>query len=200
MDGATVAVEMGETWVTRASADRLVAHGLGACVGLCLYDAVARLAAMVHIVLPETIPLRSFGASAQKFTPLPGKCADTAVRHAIEQIVQQGARADRLRAAIAGGAQIFSHASGSHHGAATLSRLEIGPRNVEAVRAALEEARIPLVAEDVGGNYGRTVTFWVGSGEIFVRRIGSEEQPLASLGQGTDAPNPPQKEALLIGR
>lgn len=200
MNGATVAVEMGETWVSRTSADRLVAHGLGACVGLCLYDAAARLAAMVHIVLPETILVKPFGASAQQFTPLPGKCADTAVRHAVEQIVQQGARADRLRAAIAGGAQIFSHASGSSHNAATLSRLEIGPRNVQAVRSALEAAQVPLMAEDVGGNYGRTVTFCVGSGDIFVRRIGSAEQPLASLGQWTNAPIAHREEALLIGR
>ena len=199
MSGATVSVEMGETWVSRTGTDRLVAHGLGACVGLCLYDAAAKLAAMVHIVLPETIPLKSFGSAAQKTTPLPGKCADTAVRHAIEQIVRQGARADRLRAAIAGGAQIFTHATGSGHSSPTLSRLEIGPRNVLAVRTALEAERVPLVAEDVGGHCGRTVTFCVGSGELFVRHIGAEEKPLARLGRDAGAaPHP--GEAVLSGQ
>lgn len=191
---------MGETWVSRTSADRLVAHGLGACVGLCLYDAVARLAAMVHVVLPETIPIKSFGTNTQKYTPLPGKCADTAVRHIIEQIVQQGARAERLCAAIAGGSQIFSHGSGAGSGTVTLSRLEIGPRNVQAVRSALEAEGIPLVAADVGGSYGRNLTFCADSGEVFVRRIGSEEQLLASLGQRTDAATSPREEALRLGR
>ncbi len=193
MPGATRAVEMGETWVTRTSTARLVAHGLGACVGLCLYDDAVRLAAMVHIVLPETLPLRSQSPSSPTYTPLPGRCADTAVRHAVEQIVLQGARADRLRAAMAGGARIFSHAAG----AAPLSRLEIGARNVAAVRAALRQARVPLVAADVGGSCGRTVTFCVGTGDVFVRRIGAEEQPLAFLGR-TDASS--QKETAWLGR
>lgn len=37
--------------------------------------------------------------------------------------------------------------------------LDIGGRNVEAIKKALEEYRIPLVAEDVGGNVGRSITY-----------------------------------------
>jgi chemotaxis protein CheD len=200
MSGATVTVEMGETRVSRTSVDRLVAHGLGACIGLCLYDAAARLAAMVHIVLPETIPLKPQSSSAQKIAHLPGKCADTAITHALQQIVEHGAQIERLRAVIAGGAQIFAHATGTGNHSATLSRLEIGPRNVLAVRSALEAERIPLIAEEVGGNYGRNLSFCVGTGEIYVRRIGSEEQLLASLGNGSDASTHRREEALVVGR
>lgn len=199
MAGATQTIEMGETWVSKTGADRLIARGLGACVGICLYDAVARLAAMVHVVLPETLPLKSFGSSPQTLSVLPGKCADTAVRNAINQIVQEGARPERLRAAIAGGAQIFSHASGAVPDSVALSRLEIGPRNIRAVRTALETENVPLVAEDIGGSYGRNLTFCVGSGEVFVRRIGSEEQLLALLGQETNVSTQTTREATAIG-
>lgn len=186
MSGATIAVEMGETWVSSTGTDQLMAHGLGACVSLCLYDPVLRLAAMTHIVLPETISPRATFApttAPRLFEPLPGKCADTAVPHTVEQIVRHGACRTNLRAAIAGGAQIFAHAS-SHTGgssSAVMARLEIGPRNAEAVRTALARLDIPLVAEDVGGHCGRTVTLCVGSGEVLVRRVGSDERRLATL-------------------
>ena len=195
MATAMIAIEMGETRVSRLSMDRLVAHGLGACVGLCLYDATARLAALAHIVLPETLPLK---AGCHQIIPSPGKCADTAVRHLKAQIVEQGARTDRLRAVIAGGSQIFSHASlyGGGPGQAALSRIEIGPRNVLAVRQALTAEGIPLLAEDVGGNYGRHLTLCVGTGHVFVQRIGAEERLLAWLGKPAGAAAP-REEAFL---
>jgi chemotaxis protein CheD len=199
MSGATVSVEMGETRVARGAGERLVAHGLGACVCLCLYDTVARLAAMVHIVLPETVPIKPSGPSAQSHTPPPGRCADTAVRHVIAQMVEMGARLDRLQAAIAGGSQIFSHATGADKASPTLSRLEIGPRNVQAVRAALTTARVPLVAQDVGGSSGRNVTFCVGNGDVHVRRIGADEKLLATIGVAAPTPVLRREEALHAG-
>lgn len=37
--------------------------------------------------------------------------------------------------------------------------MRIGPRNIEAVKMSLEKHRITIVAEDVGGNKGRTIEF-----------------------------------------
>ncbi len=186
---ASVAVEMGEVWVSGAVDERLTAVGLGACVGLCLYDPAVRLGAMAHIVLPQTpFPLPLFRGQPLAFRP--GKCADTAVAYLLAQIVERGARVRHLRAAMAGGAQIFSHslypkpgAGPSAHASASLSRLEIGPRNAEAVREALERAGIPLVAEDMGGTFGRTVALCIRTGDMWVRRIGGEDQKLVSLSQ-----------------
>lgn len=187
MSGASVAVEMGETWVSGTGQDRLVAQGLGACVSLCLYDPFARLAAMAHVVLPETLRptnLRTPATAPCQQAPPPGRCADTAVTHAVGQIVAQGGELGRLRAAIVGGSHIFSHASATpgQQSSVTLSRLEIGPRNTEAIRAALDAVDIPLVAEDVGGHCGRTVTLCVESGDVFVRRVGADERRIGCLG------------------
>ncbi len=190
---ASVAVEMGDVWVSGASDERLTAVGLGACVGLCLYDPAVSLGAMAHIVLPETphpLPLYR----GQTLAVRPGKCADTAVAFLLAEIVARGARVRHLRAAMAGGAQIFSHSAPlkSHGGASsqaapTLSRLEIGPRNAEAVREALRREGIPLAVEDVGGTFGRTVSLCIRTGDFWVRRIGGEELKLASLGQNSRA-------------
>ena len=177
---SVVAVEMGETGVTRASDARLQAHGLGACVGLCLYEAQARLAVLVHVVLPVTLPPSRPGAR-QAVLPPPGKCADTAVAHALAEITRQGGQAARVQAALVGGGQIFTDAA-SDLGAR--SRLEIGQRNVHAVKAELSRARIPVCAEDTGGHYGRTVTLDAATGTVWVRPVGLAERTLVILGQG----------------
>lgn len=37
--------------------------------------------------------------------------------------------------------------------------MRIGPRNVEAVKKELKKNSIPIIAEDTGGNSGRTIEF-----------------------------------------
>ena len=175
----TIAVEMGETRVSNIRGDRLLAFGLGACIGLCVYDPKRSLAALVHIVLPQTLPyaaLKTPGKAAP--TPLLGKCAETAVPHVLSEMYKNGGSAQSIRAAIIGGARIFTSASTS---GAIGSRLEIGPRNIIAVKEALMRAGIPLVAEEVGGRCGRTVTFEVETGRVLVRAIGAEEKLLVDL-------------------
>ncbi|BDI32218.1 chemoreceptor glutamine deamidase CheD [Capsulimonas corticalis] len=182
--GDIIAVEMGETKLTSTRGDRLLAFGLGACIGLCLYDPKRSLAAMVHIVLPQTLPNTSWKSSGKSSEPLLGKCAETAVPHALSEMFKNGASAASIRAAIVGGARIFTSASAN---GVPGSRLEIGPRNIIAVKEALALADIPLVAEEVGGRCGRTVTFEVETGRVLVRAIGAEEKLLVDL-SGVCAP------------
>ncbi len=181
----TITVEMGEIWVSHCPDERLVAVGLGACLGVCLYDPQARVAALAHVVLPQTPPHPTL-FRGQVVPSLPGKCADTAIAALISRSVERGAAAHNLRAALAGGAQIFSPtptpAAPGGGGGASLSRLEIGPRNTVAVRDALAAEGIAVLAEDVGGHCGRTLTLCVRTGEVLVRRIGAHEQTLACLG------------------
>jgi chemotaxis protein CheD len=49
--------------------------------------------------------------------------------------------------------------------------INMGDRNISASRTALEAAGVPLVAEDVGGDYGRSVYFDVASGEVRIVSI-----------------------------
>jgi chemotaxis protein CheD len=76
----------------------------------------------------------------------------------------KGAVAGRLVAKMAGGAQMFAFMGGS-------DTMRIGPRNVEATKQALEYFMIPLVAEDTGGNYGRTVELNSQTGVFIIRSV-----------------------------
>jgi chemotaxis protein CheD len=79
-----------------------------------------------------------------------------------------------LKAAIAGGAQLFQFG--------VSSSLDVGARNVEAVVDALRKAGIPLQAKDVGGSVGRTLRLVSDNGLVVVRTIGGAERELTTLG------------------
>ncbi len=195
---SVVAVEMGETGLTRTADARLQARGLGACVGLCLYEAHTRLAILVHVVLPVTLPRSGAGARAA-IPPPPGKCADTAVAHALGEIARQGGQAARVQAALVGGAHIFTTAASD---LGMRSWLEIGQRNVHAVKEELARAHIALCAEDTGGHFGRTVTLDAATGTVWVRPVGLAERMLVILGPSGPRVGPvahPVPEAALAG-
>ncbi len=177
---SVVAVEMGETGLARTSDTRLQARGLGACVGLCLYESHTRLAVLVHVVLPVTLPPSGLGVRPAT-PPPPGKCADTAVAHALAEIARLGGQPAHVQAALVGGAQIFTDAASDM---GTRSRLEFGLRNVHAVKEELARARIPLCAEDTGGHFGRTVTLEAATGTVWVRPVGLAERMLVILSPG----------------
>ena len=100
----------------------------------------------------------------------PAKFADTGIDLLIEKMVGLGADSKRLQAKIAGGAQMFSFQS------STNDLMRIGDRNVEAVKKKLKELGIPILAEDTGANYGRTIVFFSETGELLVKSVGKPEK------------------------
>src|SRR5690554_1537063 len=116
--------------------------GLGSCVGVALYDPIKKVAGLAHIMLPSSQQARNKSNIA--------KFADTAIVKLVEDMVALGASKSRLVAKLAGGAQMFAFIEGSE-------MLRIGARNVAASREMLKSLNIPIISEDTGGNYGRTV-------------------------------------------
>lgn len=124
--------------------DVLVTYALGSCVGICLYDANARIAGLAHIMLPDS---NLIGGA-----PQPKKFADTCIVELIKAMEAKGAKRIFMKAKIAGGAQMFAAMSNS-------AIANIGERNVVAVKKTLAVLRIPIIAEDTGKDYGRTQYF-----------------------------------------
>ncbi|MGI9859976.1 chemotaxis protein CheD [Moorella naiadis] len=145
-------------WQVLGAPGRLVTLGLGSCVGIALYDSRNRLGGLAHIMLPDSSQFQDRSNRA--------KFADLAIPDLVASLGRQGARPGRLVAKIAGGAQMFT--SGDRH----LSLLNIGQRNAAMVRKTLADLAIPLVAEDTGGNYGRTMIFDLDKGDVLIRTIG----------------------------
>ena len=145
---------------TAKSPDILLTAGLGSCIGICIHDAFLKVGGMAHIMLPTASG--SLGGN-------PAKYADTALKLLLDEIVGLGANKSRLRAKIAGGAQMFSFPGKP-------PVLKIGERNAEAVGLELKKHGIPLLISDVGGSFGRTIYFDVGTGELRIRTINHGEK------------------------
>ncbi len=139
------------------SPDSITTLGLGSCVGVVLWDPTLKLCGMVHVMLPDSTTITNNQNRA--------KFADTGIDELLKRIIEKGGRKERLIAKIAGGAQMFAVNS-------NCSMLQVGQRNVEAVKKKLSQLGIAIKAEDTGENYGRTVIFYPQTGEYLIRAIG----------------------------
>ncbi|MBU5441788.1 chemotaxis protein CheD [Paenibacillus sp. MSJ-34] len=131
--------------------------GLGSCVGLTLYDPAAYIAGMAHIMLPSSDTAREGKMNVAKY-------ADTAIPELLRLMERAGAVRSRLAAKMAGGAQMFAFQSMSE-------TMRIGPRNAETCKSVLQQLAIPLLAEDTGGNYGRTIEMDCETGILHIRSV-----------------------------
>ena len=98
------------------------------------------------------------------------KCADTAIAALLEELQSKGAIRQNMVAKMVGGARMFSCNGDVNTG--------IGAQNIISVKRLLMSERIPLVGEDVGGHYGRSVEFHLDSGKVILRAIGKEEREI----------------------
>lgn len=132
---------------------------LGSCVGVCLYDPVLKIGGMSHIMLP----------SHKDRSPAYKKYADSAIPMMIKEMEERGANRTRIKAKIVGGARMFSMSENSLMG-------EIGNNNVTKVKEVLGDLKIEIVASDTGGNYGRTIDFYLENGMVKIRTLGMQEK------------------------
>jgi chemotaxis protein CheD len=131
--------------------------GLGSCVGVVLYEPLRKVVGLAHIMLPSSLQARN-NLNIAKF-------ADTAIIRLIDDMIRLGAFRSGIIAKLAGGAQMFSFSEASE-------MMRIGARNVAASKEILEQLRIPIIAEDTGGNYGRTIEIFSENGKLIIKTIG----------------------------
>ena len=136
----------------------LITYALGSCIGICLYDPMIKLGALVHIMLP--LNMETGRTNTMKY-------ADTGIRETIRQMEAKGASKARLTAKIAGGAKMFEITGGSFG--------NIGQRNIESVHMVLKREGIRLLKEYVGGTIARTLSFDVSTGEATIRSHGKPD-------------------------
>ncbi len=154
--GEVVKVGMADLNICK-SPDVITTLGLGSCIGIAVYDSVTKVGGLAHIMLPDSTKIKN-NTNIAKF-------ADTGIEELIRRVVAAGASKSRLVAKIAGGAKMFEVSGLSDVG-------NIGARNAEASKAKLKQLGIPLLAEDTGLNYGRTVELHCDTGEFYIKSVG----------------------------
>lgn len=158
-----LSIGLGEMQISADPNTIMICYGLGSCIGISFYDPVRKVGALAHIVLPDSAMARAQDG--------PPKYANTCIPYVLEQMKKKGAIHNRIIVKIAGGAQVLQVAG-------VKNRLDIGSRNIEAVREALKQAGLFLKGEDVGGNFGRTMQFFIESGKNVIKVVGKGEKEI----------------------
>ena len=153
----TVYVIQGEHHVSDQP-DTVMTTVLGSCVAACLYDPVRRIGGMNHFLLPE--PPRSHD---------PGEVdvhyGVYLMEILINEMIKCGARKERMRAHLYGGANLRP------------GMVEIGTANATFARNFLLNENIPLLREALGGKDGRRVEFRPASGKVRCRMLDGQPAP-----------------------
>jgi chemotaxis protein CheD len=76
----------------------------------------------------------------------------------------RGVKRTKLLAKAAGGASMFKRLSSN-------SLMDISSRNIESLRSELKRIGIRLVADDLGGERGRTITFDVATSRLTIKIV-----------------------------
>lgn len=141
---------------------RIMTMALGSCLGIVLYDRVAKVGGLAHVMHPTWKRVKN---NTNK-----GKFVDTAIELMVEKLVERGARPGRIIAKIFGGARMFDIPDSK------TGVIQIGEANITAARKELTDRKIPIKSESVGGRRGKTIIFDVSDGSVLVRDAqGSEE-------------------------
>ncbi len=139
----------------------LVTYALGSCIGVTVFDPVARVGGLLHLMLPQS------SLSPDKAARSPCMFADTGVPLLFTRAYELGARKERMVVCAAGGAEIL----------ADEGHFKIGSRNRTMLRKLFWKNNVLIAAEDTGGTHSRTMSLSLADGLVTVKNK-SEERAL----------------------
>lgn len=155
-----VEIGMAEMHIGR-SPEILITRGLGSCLGITVYDPAKKIGALAHVMLPDITNARI------KHNPY--RFVNSAIDAIVEELKVHGSLTRNMKAKIFGGAHMFSFM-------VTNTILNIGEKNVLMAKQMFARWEIPVLAEDVRGNFGRTIEFYLDTGKVMMRTVSQGEK------------------------
>lgn len=154
-------VNVGIADMLGAQSPEILRTTLGSCIGVVFYAPDKKIGAMAHFMLSKD----PSGKDSQKN---PFKYAETAIPLLIKKMNEMGCNPGEYSVRLFGGASMFKGAQSSF-------LQNIGEQNILTARAILEQSKIPLILEDVGGNDGRTISLYLDDGRVLLKKGGFEK-------------------------
>lgn len=139
--------------------DEIVTYSLGSCIGVALWDPEVKVGALLHFMLPDS------SIDKTKATAKPYMFADTGVPRMFKEIYKHGAKKERLKVYVVGGAQVMDDSG----------MFNIGKRNQMIVQKMFWKNKVTVAKEDLGGSVNRTITLNVGTGAVKLKVSGKGE-------------------------
>ncbi len=159
-EGDKVVVGVADLAVARDASKSIITYALGSCIGVTLYDPIAKVGGMLHFMLPES------SVSIEKAAINPAMFGDVGLPILFNKVLEAGAKRERLIVCAAGGAEVL--ADDGH--------FRIGNRNRTVLRKIFWKLNLLLASDDTGGQHSRTMTIRLSDGQIAIRSQGKESQ------------------------
>lgn len=154
-----VTVGMADLQVSADPAARLVTYALGSCLGIAVYDPVARVGGLLHVMLPLS------EIDRERARDNPALFVDTGVPALFRACYGLGAVKSRVIVKVAGGASAAA--------AGAPDQFQIGKRNMLTLRKLLWKNGVLVRAQDVGGHgISRNMSLAVADGSVTLRSAG----------------------------
>ena len=134
----------------------LTTYSLGSCIGVAIYDPVVKVGGLLHYMLPES---NLDGINAKKN---PYMFGDTGIPLLFKEAYKLGAKKNRLKVIVVGGAQILDQKG----------LFNIGKRNHTILRKLFWKNNVMTDFEDVGDNVNRTLKLEIESGQAWLKAGG----------------------------
>lgn len=154
-DKDAVKILPGEYYVT--TGDKLIVTVLGSCVAVCLRDKFSGVGGMNHFLLPND------GSNQTGLLTESARYGVYAMELLINHLLKLGANRNRLEAKVFGGGNVLRGMTVNN----------VGERNAEFVLDYLHNEGVPIVAQDLLGEFPRKVYFFPETGKVMVRKIKS---------------------------
>jgi chemotaxis protein CheD len=138
----------------------LATYSLGSCIGVTIYDPVARVGGLLHAMLPDS------SINMAKATEQPAMFVDTGLPALFRAAYELSVLKHRVHICVAGGAQ-FLDKSGFFN---------IGQRNYACLMDVLRKHGLVIKAEQVGGTVSRTVHLSLATGEVRLKTSGEASE------------------------
>jgi chemotaxis protein CheD len=148
--------------VSNGMQDVLVTYALGSCIGIVVFDPIAKVGGMLHYMLPDS------NLDQNKAKENPAMFADTGIPLLFKTCYKLGAEKKRMLVKVAGGASILDDTN----------YFRIGQKNIMAMRKIFWKNNVMIDKEDTGANYNRTLRLDMSTGKVFVRSSGGEMKEL----------------------
>lgn len=143
-------VGMGDMLTSNDASANLVTYSLGSCVGVAIYDPIAKVGGLLHAMLPDST------INLDRAANRPFMFVDTGLPAMFHAVYALGGLKHRLIVKLVGGAEFLDEKK----------IFRIGQRNVEATKAMLQRNGVALAASETGGHESRTVRLDLSNGNF----------------------------------
>jgi two-component system chemotaxis response regulator CheB len=135
--------------------DEVITTVLGPCVSVCLYSINGHGGGLIHFALPDKKLVQGSHRGPLNF-------GESAIVELIESVLKiPGISISELRAKITGGAAVTNDSSCKN----------LGQENASVARKVLNQYKIKIVGEDIGGKSSRKIYFYTGTGRLRVSKV-----------------------------